>query len=158
MDGELRTTRELWARHLSDEGITGEEEGKLRETLLTNEQTRKELLADNTIHRCLQAISIPLEDEDKFVNGVMTRIVESQHSLQLAGPPQPPPIVEEPDRAPAVEQVASAVPVIRCDPRRQRKNGWMRLDRSNHSWPLPLWRCSLRLAPWSGLFSRIDRR
>ncbi len=126
MDGELRTTRELWARHLSDEGITGEEEAKLRETLLTNEETRKELLADDTIHRCLQAISIPLEEEDKFVNGVMTRIVESQHSLQLAGPPQPPPIIEEPDRAPAVEQVASAVPVIRCDPRRRRKNGWMR--------------------------------
>ena len=56
----------------------------------------------------------------------MTRLVKSQNSLQLADPPQPPPIVEEPDRTPAVEQVASAVPVIRCERRRRRKNGWMR--------------------------------
>jgi hypothetical protein len=120
MNGELRTTRELWARYLSDEGITVEQEAKLRETLLTNEETRKELLADDTIHRCLQTLSIPLEADDKFVKGVMTRIVASQHSWQLADPPQPPPIVEAPDRTPAVKQVR----VIRRE--RRRKNGWLR--------------------------------
>ena len=124
MDGEQTTLRELWARHLADEGITGEEEAKLSEALLSDEETRKVLLADSTVHRSLQALSIPLEEEGKFVDDVMARIVKSQHCTNLADPPLAPPIVKEPERTPAVKQVAGAVPVIRHE--RRRTKDWMR--------------------------------
>lgn len=127
MGGEPTPTmaRELWALHLSGEEITAQEEAMLREILLKNEGTRRELLADHQTHRCLQALSIPV-NEDEFVSGVMNRIVEAQNSAPDSVPPQAPPVarVTAPERD--AEQVPIKEPRRNYPLRRRTKSVWLR--------------------------------